>query len=60
LNFLQQDLDKVENDSVLWIAYPKVKSKFKTEINRDILWKIDEEFNITTVSTISIDVIWSG
>jgi hypothetical protein len=60
LDFLQKHLENVEPDSVLWFAYPKGTSKIKTDINRDTIRVTGEEFNITTVTAISIDDTWSA
>lgn len=60
LDFLKNKLKNIESDSVLWFAYPKGTSKIKTDINRDTIRVTGEEFNITTVSAISIDNTWSG
>lgn len=60
ISFLEEDLSKIEFDSVLWFAYPKGTSKIKTDINRDILRVTGEEFGITTVTAISIDETWSA
>ena len=60
LEFLNNQLDKIEPDSVLWFAYPKGTSKVKTDVNRDTIRVTGATFNITTVSAISIDDTWSG
>ena len=60
LNFLKKDLNNIERDSVLWLAYPKGTSKIKTDINRDTIRVTAEEFGITTVTAISIDDTWSA
>ena len=60
LEFLKNQLVNIEADSVLWFAYPKGTSKVKTNINRDTIRVTGEEYNITTVSAISIDDTWSG
>jgi hypothetical protein len=60
VDFLKNDLKKVERDSVLWFAYPKGTSKIKTDINRDTIRVTGEEFGITTVTAISIDDNWSA
>ena len=60
LDFLQKHLENVEPDSVLWFAYPKGTSKIKTDINRDTIRVTGEEYNITTVTAISIDDKWSA
>ena len=37
LDFLKNNLNNIEVDSVLWFAYPKGTSKIKTDINRDTM-----------------------
>jgi hypothetical protein len=60
LDFLNKQLKNIESDSVLWIAYPKGTSKIKTDVNRDSIRVTAEEFDITTVTAISIDTTWSA
>jgi hypothetical protein len=60
LDFLNKQLKNIEPDSVLWFAYPKGTSKIKTDINRDTIRTTGEEFNITTVTAVSIDETWSA
>ena len=60
LEFLNHNLKIIEPDSVLWFSYPKGMSKIKTDINRDTLREIAEEYGITTVTAISINDTWSG
>jgi hypothetical protein len=60
LDFLNKQLKNIKPDSVLWFAYPKGTSKIKTDINRDTIRVTGEEFNITTVTAISIDDTWSA
>lgn len=60
LDFLNKQLNNIELDIVLWFAYPKGTSQIKTDINRDTIRVTGEEFNITTVTAISIDDTWSA
>ncbi len=60
LDFLNKQLNNIEPDSVLWFAYPKGTSKIKTDINRDTIRQTGEEYNITTVTAVSIDETWSA
>ncbi len=60
LDFLKNGLQKIEPDSVLWLAYPKGSSKTKTDINRDIIRETAEDFGMATVTAISITDVWSG
>ncbi|WP_157446984.1 hypothetical protein [Cytophaga aurantiaca] len=60
ITFMNKNLDKIESDSVLWFAYPKGTSGIKTDVNRDSLWAMGEEYGITSVSAISINDVWSA
>ncbi len=60
LDFLKNQLNNIEADSVLWFAYPKGTSKVKTDINRDTIRVTGEGFGITTVTAIAIDDTWSA
>ena len=58
--FLHSQLKKIKADSILWFAYPKGTSKIKTDINRDTIREVGEEYGITTVAAISINDTWSA
>jgi len=60
INYLTKNLDNVESDSVLWFAYPKGTSGIKTDVNRDSLWAVGEEYGISSVAAISINDVWSA
>ena len=60
LSFLENDLDNMEYDSVLWFAYPKGTSKVKTDINRDTIRTTGEKYGITAATIVSIDSTWSA
>lgn len=60
VNFLSNELNRIEPDSVLWFAYPKGSSGIETDINRDTLRVTAEEYGITTVTAISINDTWSA
>lgn len=51
----------LEEDAVFWLAYPKKSSGIKTDINRDIIWRmVEAETDYTLVSNVSIDSTWSA
>ena len=60
LHFLEKGVQNVEDDSVLWIAYPKGTSKIKTDINRDTIRETAETYGLATVTAVSINDIWSA
>lgn len=58
--FLQSLLNKIGNDSIFWMAYPKQTGQIESDINRDIIRSIAEYFGMSTVTAISIDDTWSA
>ena len=52
-------LQAVKHDALLWIAYPKGGAKVGTDINRDRLWDAVSKHNLSGVTLISLDEIWS-
>ncbi|PYI54608.1 hypothetical protein [Paenibacillus flagellatus] len=59
--WLPRVIPAIKEDAVFWLAYPKSSSKRKTDINRDILWKIVEEStDYRLVSNVAIDETWSA
>lgn len=45
---------------ILWITYPKGTAKVKTDLNRDILWKLLEPTGWRPVTQVAIDATWSA
>lgn len=60
LKFLQSQLNKIEPDSILWIAYPKQTGQIKSDIYRDVIRSMVEEYGLRTVAAVSIDETWSA
>jgi predicted CoA-binding protein len=50
----------LKEDAVFWISYPKGTSKVKTDLNRDILWKLVGKHGFAGVAMISVDDTWSA
>jgi hypothetical protein len=54
-------LPSVEEDAVLWFAYPKQTSKaYKSDLNRDVCWAVLASLGIQPVRQIAIDADWSA
>ncbi|UCE41241.1 MAG: hypothetical protein JSV17_17715 [Candidatus Aminicenantes bacterium] len=47
-------------DGIFWTSYPKKNSGVKTDLSRDILWKMMEKKGLRAVSAVSIDTMWSA
>ncbi len=60
VDFLNNQLNNIEPDSILWIAYPKLTSKIKSDIHRDTIRAAVGDYNLKTVAAISIDETWSA
>ena len=50
----------VKHDALLWIAYPKGGAKAGTDLNRDVLWNAVSQYNLTGVTLVSLDDVWSA
>ncbi len=58
--FVPEAAKAVKHDALLWIAYPKGGAKAGTDVNRDILWNAVTQYNLTGVTLISLDDVWSA
>ena len=58
--FIDQVLQVIQYDAILWISYPKGTSGVKTDLNRDKLWKALSDRDIRPVAQFSIDKVWSA
>jgi len=56
---IKTTLQHIEDDSLLWIAYPKGSSSIKTDINRDKLWVLVKPYGYRPVAQVAIDNDWS-
>ena len=58
--YFDQALQSIVYDGLFWLAYPKGGSKIKSDLNRDILWKLLSTRGIRPVAMISIDEVWAA
>lgn len=59
--WLPRVVHKLNEDAVFWICYPKQTSKIKSDVNRDIIWKIVQDTTeYRLVSNVAIDDTWSA
>ena len=59
-NLLPITTQAIKHDALLWIAYPKGGAKVRTDINRDRLWDAVSKHNLSGVTLISLDEVWSA
>ena len=57
---LPNTLEKTPKDAIIWIAYPKLSSKFADDLSRDLIRALAAESGLDTVSLIAIDNDWSA
>jgi hypothetical protein len=46
--------------NLFWLAYPKKSGKIESDLSRDIIWRVIEEYGYRPVSMVSIDDTWSA
>jgi hypothetical protein len=60
-NFFKTAVENAKYDSLFWLAYPKGTSKkYKSDVNRDSLWKMLLPTGYRPVMQIAIDEDWSA
>ncbi|HEY5573957.1 MAG TPA: hypothetical protein VIK64_13130 [Anaerolineales bacterium] len=59
-NMGEKAVDAVKYDGLLWVSYPKKSSKLSSDISRDAVWQIMEQWDVRPVTQISIDETWSA
>ena len=57
---LTQNQKLLKGAEIIWIAYPKLSSPLKSDINRDSIWKLILEFGLTPNSQIALNETWSA
>lgn len=60
LDFIDEALNAVKFDGLLWISYPKGSSGVDTDINRDSMWELLLKKGIRPVTQISVNATWSA
>lgn len=55
-----ETLRALKPDEMLWVCSPKGTSKVRTDLNRDVLWRLMARFKLVGVSLVSIDNTWSA
>ena len=57
----QQVANRMEEDCLLWLAYPKKSSKkYKTDLSRDMSWQAIGDLGFEGVRQVAIDEDWSA
>ena len=60
LKRLASGFPALEEDAILWVAYPKGGSKAGTDIDRDVLHAAMEKHELVGVTLVALDDTWSA
>ena len=60
LKRLATSFGSFEEDAILWVCYPKDGAKAGTDLDRDILHAAMEKHELTGVSLVAFDEVWSA
>jgi hypothetical protein len=60
LKRLSTSFGTLEEDAILWVCYPKGGAKAGTDLDRDILHAAMEKHELTGVTLVSVDEVWSA
>ena len=60
LKRLATSFGSLEEDAILWVCYPKGGAKAGTDLDRDILHAAMEKHELTGVSLVAFDEVWSA
>jgi hypothetical protein len=59
--WVPQVVNKLNDEAIVWICYPKQTSKIKTDVNRDTIGKmVQDTTEYRLVSNVAIDDTWSA
>jgi len=52
--------DRVRDDAVIWVSWPKKSSKFPTDITEDVIRDIALPLGLVDIKVCAVDDVWSG
>ncbi|CAN5897913.1 hypothetical protein BH24BAC1_BH24BAC1_11930 [soil metagenome] len=50
----------LRHDGLLWLSYPKISSKVKTDLTRDRGWEPVTEAGLEGVAQVAVDEVWAA
>ena len=59
-NHSESALNAIEYDGIFWLSYPKKSAKVKSDLSREVVWKLMSDSGLRPVTQISIDKVWSA
>ena len=57
---LQQGLQHMARDGVIWVSWPKKASKRPTEVTEDVVRDVALPLGLVDIKVCAVDAIWSG
>ncbi len=57
---LDQEHQKIHNNTICWIIYPKAKTKLASDLNMMQSWEDLKQYNLTPCASAAIDAVWTA
>ncbi len=60
LGTLNQEHQKIDHKTIIWIIYPKAKTKLASDLNMMQSWEDIKQYNLTPCASAAIDAVWTA
>jgi hypothetical protein len=57
---LQRSLNRLKQDGMIWVSWPKKSSKVPTDITEDTIREVALPMGFVDVKVCAVDEVWSG
>ncbi len=57
---LDHEHQKINNNTICWIIYPKAKTKLASDLNMMQSWEDLKQYNLTPCASAAIDAVWTA
>ena len=57
---LQRSLNRLKQDGMIWVSWPKKSSKVPTDITEDTIREVALPMGLVDVKVCAVDEVWSG
>jgi hypothetical protein len=57
---LRDSLDRLKQDGMIWVSWPKKSSKVPTDITEDTIREVALPMGLVDVKVCAVDTVWSG
>jgi hypothetical protein len=57
---LRDSLDRLKQDGMIWVSWPKKSSKVPTDITEDTIREVALPMGLVDIKVCAVDAVWSG